>query len=79
MFGLNLEWVTWISGSAPTLDRWSVKEAVRTHFSNNGKAERILGYEPKVGLAEGVRLSCEGYKKYLAAEATKKEETKKSR
>jgi sterol-4alpha-carboxylate 3-dehydrogenase (decarboxylating) len=65
--GFALEWTSWLTGSASTLDRGSVKDGVRTHFSDNSKAIRILGYKPKVGLAEGVRLSCEDYKKYLAS------------
>lgn len=69
--GFILEWITWFTGGASTLDRGSVKDGARTHFSNNNKAIRILGYQPKVGLAEGVRLSCEDYKKHLAAESQK--------
>ena len=65
--GFAFEWITWLTGGESTLDRGSVKDAVRTCFSDNSKARRILGYEPKVGLAEGVRLSCEDYKKYLAS------------
>jgi sterol-4alpha-carboxylate 3-dehydrogenase (decarboxylating) len=70
--GYALEWLTLFTGGAPTLDRGSVKDGVRTHFSDNRKAQRILGYEPKVGLAEGVRRSCEDYKKYLAANGSTK-------
>ena len=56
--GLGLECVTWFTGGASTIDRGSVRDAVRTHYSNNAKAIRILGYDPEVGLAEGVRRSC---------------------
>ncbi len=65
-----LEWITWLMSAAATLDRGSVKDSVRTHFSNNDKAREILGYEPSIGLAEGVRLSCEGYQRYLAHSST---------
>jgi len=54
-----LEAFTWLTGAASTLDRGSVKDGVSTRFSNNDKAIEILGYVPKVGLAEGVRLACE--------------------
>lgn len=77
--GYVLEWVTWLTGGASTIDRGSVKDSVRTHFSNNDKARRTLGYEPNVGLSEGVRLSCEDYKKHLSAQASASEESKKSR
>lgn len=68
--GCLMEVGTWLTGSAPTLDRGSVKDGLGTRYSNNEKARRILGYEPKVGLAEGVRLSCEDYKRHLAAETS---------
>ena len=77
--GYVLEWVTWVTGRESTLDRGSVQDSVRTHFSNNDKARRILGYEPRVGLAEGVRLSCEDYKKHLDAQASKSQKLEKSR
>ena len=77
--GYALEWMTWFTGGASTLDRGSVKDGVRTHFSNNDKAIRILGYQPVVGLAEGVRLSCDGYKKYLAAKGKPSIESQKAK
>ena len=72
-----LEIITWITGSAATLDRGSVQDGVKSHFSNNDKAIRYLGYRPKVGLAEGVRLSCEGYKKHLLQQDALLKEPKK--
>ncbi|KAK5123866.1 hypothetical protein LTR85_002062 [Meristemomyces frigidus] len=68
--GYVLEWYTWITGAAATMDTGSVKDGVRTAYSNNEKARRILGYEPKVGLAEGVRLACDDYKKRLATQGS---------
>ncbi|KAI7223528.1 NAD(P)-binding protein [Hortaea werneckii] len=62
---LFAEVYTWITGAAPTLDTGSVKDGIRTQYSNNNKARRILGYVPRVGIAEGVRLACEDYKKHL--------------
>ncbi|KAF2485843.1 hypothetical protein BDY17DRAFT_247465 [Neohortaea acidophila] len=64
-----LECITWVTGAEATLTRGSVRDAVRAHFADNEKAKRVLGYEVKVGLAEGVRRSCEGYKRYLARRA----------
>lgn len=63
---LVTEWVAWLTGRASTLDTGSVRDGVRTHFANNKKARHILGYQPRVPLAEGVRLACEDYKKHLA-------------
>lgn len=64
-----MEILTWFTGGAPTIDRGSVKDGMRTHYSNNDKAIRILGYIPEVDLAEGMRRSCDGYKKHLAGKA----------
>ncbi len=72
------EWITYFTGGASTLDRGSVKDGYRTSYSDNSKAAEILGYEPKVRLAEGMRLACEDYKKYLAARE-KENGTKKTR
>jgi sterol-4alpha-carboxylate 3-dehydrogenase (decarboxylating) len=72
------ECITFFTGGASTLDRGSVKDGIRTHYSDNDKAQRILGYVPKVGLAEGMRLACEDYKKHLAAGMSLKGELKKT-
>ena len=64
-----LELITWLTGTPATLHRGSVKDAIRVHYANNGKAIRVLGYRPLVPLADGVRRSCEGYKRQLAARA----------
>lgn len=64
-----LEMLTWFTGGSATIDRGSVKDGMRTHYSNNDKAIRILGYVPEVDLAEGMRRSCDGYKKHLAGKA----------
>jgi sterol-4alpha-carboxylate 3-dehydrogenase (decarboxylating) len=57
--GLMAEAVTWITGGQATLSRGSVRELTMTAYSNIGNAREVLGYEPNVGLAEGIRLSCE--------------------
>ena len=76
---LVVEIFTWFTGGAATLDRGSVKDGIRTQYSNNDKARRILGYHPKVGLSEGIRRSCDAYKKHLAEQSTATIEPKKSR
>ncbi len=53
-----LEWKTRLTGTASALDRGSVRDGARSLFANNDKAKTILGYEPKVGLSEGVQLTC---------------------
>jgi sterol-4alpha-carboxylate 3-dehydrogenase (decarboxylating) len=59
--GFVAEWVTWLTGQEATVCRGSVKDYTQTAYTNLRKAREVLGYEPKVGLAEGIRLSCEVY------------------
>lgn len=63
-----LEVLTWVTGGRATLDRGSVKDGYRTHYASPEKAIRVLGYRPRVGLSEGVRRSCEGFKRRLEEE-----------
>lgn len=77
---LIMELITWFTGGGATLDRGSLKDGIRTQYSNNNKAKHILGYYPKVGLSEGVRRSCDAYKKVLAEQSNgAAPESKKSR
>jgi sterol-4alpha-carboxylate 3-dehydrogenase (decarboxylating) len=57
--GLLAECVTWMTGTATTFSRGSVKEACSMRYANGDKARRILGYEPRVGIEDAIRLSCE--------------------
>ncbi|KXT09361.1 hypothetical protein AC579_3819 [Pseudocercospora musae] len=63
---LIMELITFFTGTSPTINTGSVKDAIRTQYSDNSKARAILGYVPKIGLSEGVRRSCDDYKTYLA-------------
>jgi sterol-4alpha-carboxylate 3-dehydrogenase (decarboxylating) len=64
-----LEILTWATGTPATLHRGSVKDSTRTYYASNDKAVRVLGYRPVVGLSEGVRRSCGGYKRQMAERA----------
>jgi sterol-4alpha-carboxylate 3-dehydrogenase (decarboxylating) len=57
--GLMAEAFTRLTGGKATLSRGSVKELTMTAYSDIGNARMILGYEPRVTLEEGIRLSCE--------------------
>jgi sterol-4alpha-carboxylate 3-dehydrogenase (decarboxylating) len=57
--GFLAEWATWLTGTEATLSRGSVKDYTQTAYANLQKARDVLGYEPKVGLSEGIKLSCE--------------------
>jgi sterol-4alpha-carboxylate 3-dehydrogenase (decarboxylating) len=65
LVALLLEWITWLTGAASTLDSGSVKDGVRTQYANIQKAKDILGYEPTVRLQDGVKAGCDVSKSLL--------------
>ena len=52
------EVVTWLTGTTTTLSRGSVLDACGTRYCTGEKARKILGYKPRVGIEEGIRISC---------------------
>jgi len=56
------EWVGWISGKEPTFTRFKVSFSCATRWHNVEKARRVLGYEPEIGLEEGVKRMIEWWK-----------------
>ncbi|PQE19387.1 Sterol-4-alpha-carboxylate 3-dehydrogenase decarboxylating protein [Rutstroemia sp. NJR-2017a BBW] len=63
--GFLAEVVSYLTGKSITLSRWSVNDACAVRYASGAKAKRILGYEARIGLEEGIRLSCEEYKQRL--------------
>lgn len=57
--GLMCEMATWVTGTAATLSRGSVRDACAIRYASGDKARRILGYEARIGIEEAIRLSCE--------------------
>jgi sterol-4alpha-carboxylate 3-dehydrogenase (decarboxylating) len=57
--GLVAECFTWVSGTTTTLSRGSVKDACSIRYASGAKAEKILGYRPRIGVEEALRMSCE--------------------
>ena len=57
--GTLAEWTSWLMGNPTTLSSGSVMDACGTRYCNGAKARKILGYEPRVGIEEGIRISCE--------------------
>lgn len=57
--GMISECYTWITGAPTTLSRGSVNDARHMRYASGEKAQCILGYEAKLGLEDGIRLSCE--------------------
>ena len=45
----------WVTGKEPTFTRFRVTFSCATRWHNIEKARLVLGYEPKVGLVEGVK------------------------
>ena len=57
--GYLAEKVTWLTGTATTLNSGSVMDACGTRYCDGSKAKEILGYEPRVSIVEGLRRSCD--------------------
>jgi len=53
------EWWGWLSGREPTFTRFRVTFTCVNRWHNIEKARRVLGYEPQVGLEEGMRRTVE--------------------
>jgi sterol-4alpha-carboxylate 3-dehydrogenase (decarboxylating) len=49
------EWVGWLVGKKSTFTRFNVAFSCATRWHNVEKARRVLGYEPEVGLEDGVK------------------------
>ncbi|KAJ7459802.1 C-3 sterol dehydrogenase [Mycena latifolia] len=56
------EWWGWLSGKDPTFTKFKVSFSCARRWYNIEKARRVLGYEPQVGVEEGVRLMVEWWK-----------------
>jgi nucleoside-diphosphate-sugar epimerase len=46
-------------GAGEGMSRGLVSDGCRERYVSIGKARRVLGYVPRVGLEEGIRRSCE--------------------
>ena len=58
LVGYITETVTWATGTPTTLSRGSVLDACGTRYCSGEKARKVLGYKPRVGIEEGIRISC---------------------
>jgi sterol-4alpha-carboxylate 3-dehydrogenase (decarboxylating) len=57
--GVAAECVSWMTGVDAGMSRGIVSDGCRDRYVSINKARMVLGYRPKVGLAEAVRISCE--------------------
>ncbi|KAF7299083.1 C-3 sterol dehydrogenase [Mycena indigotica] len=71
-FASAAEWWGWLRGTDPTFTRFKVSYSCAHRWHNVEKARRLLGYEPKVGVAEGVKLMVDWWKEEHLAAAQKK-------
>ncbi|CAG8497419.1 9413_t:CDS:2 [Paraglomus brasilianum] len=53
------EWSSYLQGKEPGFTRFRVKFSCANRYFNITKAKTILGYEPIIGLEEGLRRSCQ--------------------
>lgn len=58
LVGYIAEMVTWVTGTPTTLSRGSVLDASGTRYCSGEKARKVIGYKPRVGIEEGIRISC---------------------
>jgi sterol-4alpha-carboxylate 3-dehydrogenase (decarboxylating) len=59
LVGLVSEALAWVTGRTTTISRGSVRDACAVRYANGESARRILGYEARVGIEDGIRMSCE--------------------
>lgn len=61
------EWYSWLVGKEPTFTKFKVSYSCATRWHNIEKARRVLGYEPEVGLEQGVKRMVDWwYQEYIA-------------
>ncbi|PLB45477.1 NAD(P)-binding protein [Aspergillus steynii IBT 23096] len=75
--GLMSECLTWVLGTPATLSRGSVKDACSVRYASGVKAKTILGYEARIGLEDGIRLSCEDYARRLGIKLPAQKQSEK--
>lgn len=69
MIAAFLKLIQWSTGKPAELDRFKVAVICGTRYHNIEKARRILGYEPLIGLEEGVKRSVAWFKEVEAQRA----------
>ncbi|KAG6827333.1 hypothetical protein H0H92_012182 [Tricholoma furcatifolium] len=67
MAAAGAEWAGWAMGKEPTFTRFKVRYSCVNRWYNIEKARRVLGYEPIVGLEEGVKRMVDWWATEFAA------------
>jgi sterol-4alpha-carboxylate 3-dehydrogenase (decarboxylating) len=70
--GTILEWAFWVMGKTPNLTRAQVRYSSMSKYHSINKARTRLGYEPIVGLGEGIRRGVQ----YILAQEEKEGQKK---
>ncbi|KAI0702306.1 C-3 sterol dehydrogenase [Cytidiella melzeri] len=65
------EWWGWVVGKQPAFTVFRVKTVGRHKWHNIEKARRVLGYEPIVGLEEGMQRTVDEFVQWLDANPSK--------
>ncbi|TKX26207.1 sterol-4-alpha-carboxylate 3-dehydrogenase-like protein [Elsinoe australis] len=74
--GLVSETMGWVMGREVALSRGSVMDAVGTRYADITRARELLRYDPKIGMAEAVRVACDDYLRQRREEEMWKAEKK---
>jgi sterol-4alpha-carboxylate 3-dehydrogenase (decarboxylating) len=57
--GSAAEWWAWLTGRKPGFTRERVGYSTRHRWFNIEKSRRVLGYEPDIGLVDGIRIAAQ--------------------
>jgi sterol-4alpha-carboxylate 3-dehydrogenase (decarboxylating) len=57
--GYAAEWGSWLTGTEGVFSRGIVSDGCRDRYVSIAKANRLLKYQPKTSLAEGLHVSCQ--------------------
>ncbi|KAF5389215.1 hypothetical protein D9757_003444 [Collybiopsis confluens] len=66
-FAVGAECWGWLIGKEPALTKFKVTYSCADRWHNIEKARRVLGYEPQVGLADGVQRMVDWWRKEYAS------------
>jgi sterol-4alpha-carboxylate 3-dehydrogenase (decarboxylating) len=59
LVGWLCELITYLTGTEATLSRGSVRDYTQTAYADLSKSRVVLGYEPRIKLRDGIRVSCD--------------------
>ena len=66
LIGYIAEFISQYTGREPGLTPYRIKQVSQNRYFDTEKARRLLGYEPQVGIVEGIKLTTDWYKGELA-------------